>query len=51
MIEHPDLDPDVTLHLGNLQEGLVTDQVLVLSKTKIRRMRTFRSIASRWSSR
>ena len=30
MIEHPDLDPDVTLHLGDLEEGLVAGHVLVL---------------------
>ena len=52
MIEHPNLDPGVTLHLGNAQEALVAGQLLVsCSNTKMRRMRTFLVIASRWSSR
>src|SRR5215469_8059301 len=30
MIKHPDFDPDVTLHLGNLEESLVARQVVIL---------------------
>ena len=50
MVEHPDLDPDVTLHLGDPQKSLVEGYVFVFD-TKMRRMRTFLAIASRWSSR